>query len=103
MSNNGSSFKALVQAIVDSYQADPKTRHIDSGHLPNRDTIIELLRRIRELIFPGYFGKQNLTSATLEYHVGELITVIHDKLFEQINNAIRHHATRSGNPCPSCD
>jgi len=103
MSNDGTNFKALVESIVASYQADPKTRHIDAGHLPNRDTIIELLRRIRELIFPGYFGKQNLTSSTLEYHVGELITIIHDKLYEQINNAIRHHATRSGNPCPNCD
>lgn len=103
MSNDGTNFKALVQAIVTSYQADPKTRHIDSGHLPNRDTIIELLRRIRELIFPGYFGKQNLTSGTLEYHVGDIIGQIHDKLFEQVHNAIRHQATRRGKECPTCD
>jgi serine O-acetyltransferase len=96
-------FKALVQAIVTSYQEEPRTRHIDAGHLPNRDTIIELIKLIRELIFPGYFGKQNLTARTLEYHVGELITVIHDKLFEQVNNAIRHQATRRGTECPSCD
>ena len=103
MPNNQTNFTALVQAIVTSYQDEPKTRHIDAGHLPNRDTVIELLKLIRELLFPGYFGKQNLTATGLDYHVGELITTIHDKLFEQVNNAIRHQATRRGADCPSCD
>jgi serine O-acetyltransferase len=103
MANDATNFRSLVQAIVNSYQAEPRTRHIDAGHLPNRDAIIELIKLIRELLFPGYFGKQNLTSRTLEYHVGELITVIHDKLYEQVNNAIRHQATRRGADCPSCD
>jgi serine O-acetyltransferase len=103
MDNDNTLFKSLVQAIVASYGAEPKTRHIDAGHLPNRDTIIELIKLIREVLFPGYFGKQNLTHAKLEYHVGELLAVIHDKLYEQVNNAIRHRATRRGNPCPNCD
>jgi serine O-acetyltransferase len=103
MPNDVLGFKSLVQAIVTSYQDEPRTRHIDAGHLPNRDTIIELIKLIRELLFPGYFGKQNLTARTLDYHVGELLTVIHDKLFEQVNNAIRHQATRRGAECPSCD
>jgi serine O-acetyltransferase len=103
MSQEQLGFHSLVEAIVSSYQTEPKTRHIDAGHLPNRDTIIELIRQIRELLFPGYFGRQNLTSRTLEYHVGELITSIHDKLYEQVNNAIRHQATRTNTDCPNCD
>jgi serine O-acetyltransferase len=103
MANDTPLHQALVQAIVASYEAEPRTRHIDAGHLPNRDVIIELTKLIRELLFPGYFGKQNLTARTLEYHVGELITIIHDKLYEQVRNAIRHQATRSGAECPNCD
>jgi serine O-acetyltransferase len=94
---------SLVQAIVTSYQEEPRTRHIDAGHLPNRDAIIELVELIREVLFPGYFGKQNLTNSRLIYHVGDLITMIHDKLYEQVNNAIRHQATRRGADCPHCD
>ena len=65
MSQEKHGFRSLVEAIVSSYQAEPKTRHIDAGHLPNRDAMIELIRQIRELLFPGYFGKQNLTNRTL--------------------------------------
>jgi serine O-acetyltransferase len=106
MSNDANNFRSLVQAIVTSYQAEPQTRHIDAGHLPNREAIVELIKLIRELLFPGYFGKQNLTARTLEYHVGELINIIRDKLCEQVNNAIRHQATRRGGggaDCKNCD
>lgn len=94
---------SLVQAIVTSYHDQPITRHIDAGHLPNRDSVIELVKLIRELLFPGYFGKQNLTEKGLTFHVGELLTVIHEKLHKQVHNAIRHQAKRRGVECPTCD
>src|SRR5579862_4276032 len=103
MSDEATNFRALVEAIVTSYQAEEKTRHIDAGELPNRDRIVELIRLIRELLFPGYFGRQNLTSATLEGHVSEIVAVIRERLFEQVRNAIRHQATRRGAECPTCD
>ncbi len=103
MSDDSTNFRALVDAIVTSYQAEEKTRHIDAGELPNRDRIIELIRLIRELLFPGYFGRQNLTTATLEGHVSEIVAVIRERLFEQVKNAIRHQATRRGADCPSCE
>ena len=94
-------FTELVAAIVASDLAEPITRHIDAGSLPNRDAVIDLVKKLRELLFPGYFGKQNLTSQTLEYYVGELLGEIRGQLFEQIRNVIRHQATRHGNPV--CD
>jgi len=64
--------------------------------------IIEIIQQLRELIYPGYFGKQNLESSTLEYHAGAMISSIHDKLLNQIGNAIRHQASRRGEPVPEC-
>ena len=47
MGNEAEGFKSLVGAIVASYESDAKTRHIDSGHMPNRDTIIEIVKLMR--------------------------------------------------------
>ncbi len=94
-------FTDLVAAIVASDLAEPVTRHIDAGSLPNRNAVIDLVKKLRELLFPGYFGKQNLTTQTLEYYVGELLGEIRSQLFEQVRNVIRHQATRHGNP--PCD
>jgi len=96
-------FQSLVAAIVASDLAEPRTRHIDAGYLPNRDTVIEIVKLMRELLFPGYFGRQHLTSSTLEFHVEELLRAIDTRLFEQARNAIRHQANRRGQACTDCD
>jgi serine O-acetyltransferase len=101
--NNPTEFKQLVAAIVASDLGEPRTRHIDAGSLPNRSKVIELVTQLRELLFPGYFGRQHLTSSTLEYHVEEQLRAIDSGLFEQARNAIRHQATRRGVPCLDCD
>jgi len=100
---NPRNFQSLVTAIVASDLAEPRTRHIDAGYLPNRDTVIEIVKLIRELLFPGYFGRQHLTSSTLEFQVEELVRSIDVRLFEQARNAIRHQASRRGQPCTDCD
>jgi len=95
---------ALVGALVTSYQSQPRTRHIDAGLLPSRDVVIDLVRLLRELLFPGFFGRQNLNSRNLSYHVGEMVGLIHDRLFDQVRNAIRHQQQRAGNvACVNCD
>jgi len=91
-------FTDLVTAIVASDLGEPLTRHIDAGSLPNRDAVIDIVKKLRELLFPGYFGKQNLTTQTLEYYVGELLGDIRGQLLEQVRNVIRHQATRHGSP-----
>jgi len=90
-------FAGLVGAIVASDLDEPLTRHIDAGSLPNRDKVIDLVKKLRELLFPGYFGKRNLSTHTLEYYVGELLGEIRGLLFNEVRNAIRHQANRHGN------
>ena len=92
------SFTDLVGAIVASDLAEPLTRHIDAGSLPNREEVTDIVRKLRELLFPGYFGKQNLSAQTLDYYVGELLGDIRARLLRQVDNVIRHQAARHGDP-----
>ena len=82
----------LVDEIVDSYYSDARTRHIDAGDFANRMAVIEIIHALRELLFPGFFGKQVLASGTLKFHAGTLVIAIRDKLVEQVRNAIVHRA-----------
>ena len=84
----------LVQNITESYRSQPITRHIDAGKLASRNTIIEVITLLRELLFPGYFGRQNLASEAIQYHVGDLLVEIRNLLYEQIEGALRHTARR---------
>ncbi|UWG98117.1 serine acetyltransferase [Dehalobacter sp. DCM] len=80
----------LISHIASSYQEQPNSYTKITCQLPSRDAIIEIIRLLRELLFPGYFGKQNLTDNTLDYHIANLLIEINEKLTQQIMYALRY-------------
>lgn len=84
----------LLSKISMSYKEEQYIIPQDLGPLPNRDVIIEISKLLRQLIFPGYFGKKSFESEAQIYHVGQLITVIFEKLSEQIAYALKHQENR---------
>lgn len=80
----------LVKRIVDSYRAYPATHHLDATFLPNRERTIEIIELLRRLIFPGFFDEQRLTSDTIQYHVGDLLNQVRDRLYAQVREALRY-------------
>ncbi len=94
----------LTQDIIASYGRYAETQYIGATFLPNRDVVIQLVKTMRELLFPGFFGRQNLTQGDLQFHVSSMLGSIRDMLFDQVRRAIRHQHQRSGKgDCENCD
>ncbi|MBW7457542.1 serine O-acetyltransferase [Paenibacillus sepulcri] len=91
---------SLVKDIVASHREHPQTISLDSADLPNRDSIIEIIHLLRGLLFPGYFGKQKLSDATIEYHIGDMLINIHEKLHEQLSCVLKLQESQDGDLCP---
>ncbi len=101
----GEQLPALVEKIVDSYNRDERTRHIDSGYLPNRAEIEDIIQLLLEISYPGYFGRQNLNPFNIRFHVGELLPKLGEKLFEQVLQALCYQTQCPGKfewDCPQC-
>src|SRR6185369_708068 len=82
---------AVVDAIVKSVVNDhPHLQHLNRVYLPSRDVIIGSIERLRQLLFPGYFGKQGLTTANVPFRLGELVIELSDMLFEQVRCCLRY-------------
>jgi len=86
--------KLTVEAIISSYEKDSCTRHVDDARLPNQAAVVELIHLLRDLLFPGFFGKQAISALMLPYHVGSLLDVIHDRLLRQVRHAVTHQQCR---------
>jgi len=71
--NIGPRLDELVDGVVRSYWTHPLCRHLDRAHLPAREGVEELIERLLELVYPGFFGRQDLTQHNVSYHVGELL------------------------------
>lgn len=80
--------EVLVGEILDSYRAFPETCSIDSKNRLNKDIIIDILEKIRCIVFPGFFELKNLNSDSIEYHVGELLEDIRYRLQKQVAKAL---------------
>lgn len=78
----------LTDAIVKSYRSDRRTQRIGAEFLPGRDAIVEIIHEIRELLFPGYFGRLALTAENARYHVGNLLIRLCEQLTEQIYHCL---------------
>src|SRR6266446_4930892 len=80
----------ITDAIVATYLECKHINHLGHRPLPNRDAVIEILADLVEILFPGFARRQNLHMGNVEYHVGDLVDGLHDKLTVQIARAMRH-------------
>jgi len=64
--------------------------------LPSRAAIVETIGELRQLLFPGFFGKLALTRANVRYHVGDLLVRVGELLAEQIFQCLLYGAVREG-------
>ncbi len=82
----------LVGEILESYQEYPQICSIDTKHRLNNEIIIDLLEKIRCIVFPGFFELKNLKQDSIEYHIGELLEDIQYRLTKQVTKALYHRA-----------
>jgi len=72
-------------------------------HLPNRGVIIDIIKSLRRVIFPGYFGNENISVTRPDYFLGNTMTEIYEALIEQIKIAFIYRECRKCTPDERAD
>lgn len=80
----------VVASLIDSILHEPRTRHLGPTRLPSRQAAGELVELLRELMFPGYFGKRGLTRQDLPGHIHQLVARIAKLAEEQVRGVLRY-------------
>jgi serine O-acetyltransferase len=98
----------VVDALVKSTTAQPKLQHLNRVFLPNRDEIIKAIRLLRQIIYPGYFGQQVLTTQNISLHTAELVAELTEILYSQVRCCLRYRQQIPGSDgdkdkCEECD
>lgn len=81
---------AIIERITRSILADPRISHVGTTHLPDRAAVGELVELIRELVFPGFFGRRDLTHETVSAHVRDLLHRVVRHLENQVRAVLRY-------------
>jgi serine O-acetyltransferase len=99
---------AVVDALVKSITGEPRMQHLNRVFLPSRDAIVQAIEILRQMIYPGYFGQQGLTTHNVTYRMGELVIELTDILYEQVRCCLRYKrqipgADGDSDVCEECD
>ena len=80
----------ITEALMATYAECKHINHLGHKPLPSREAIVDILADLMDILYPGYVRRQNLHIGNVEYHIGDLIDGLHDKLTQQIARALRH-------------
>jgi serine O-acetyltransferase len=76
----------LSEELLESYLGDERARRISRHYLPSREAIAEILQSVLDLMYPGYFGRGDLTREDL----GGFVTHALGELAPKIEREMEH-------------
>ncbi len=83
--------KKTGASLIENHKKSELINPVLEKQLPNRDAIIDIIRELRKVFFPGYFDNEYLTGELSEYYVGDKLTKIFASLSRQIEIAFSYH------------
>ncbi len=78
----------LSTELLDSYLSDERGRRISQRYLPSREAIVEILRAVLDLMYPGYFGRRDLNADNLSAHIVQMAAALAPKLERELEHCL---------------
>ena len=79
---------SIVAGIAKNYSATEIFFTDPDKHFPNKRAIINIIKDLRRVMFPRYFGDETPTGTNPEYFIGETLIRIEDSLRRQLKEAL---------------
>ena len=78
----------LTVEFLKSYMGDERGRRISRRYLPSREAIVEILESVLDLMYPGYFGRRDLSKDNLQAHVAQSMAALAPKLEREMEHCL---------------
>ena len=73
-----SQLPAIAEEIIDNCNDRECYTHVDYEPIPSREGVIEIIDRLKEILFPGYFTRGKLDPINLRYSMGQSTAHVFD-------------------------
>lgn len=93
----------IVKELVGSCAKGTCFDHVGPEPIPSREAVVNIVNRVRRLLYPGYFIRNRLEKFNLGYYLGQEAIALFEIMSEQIALALRHDCIRHDLPCVQCD
>jgi len=93
----------ITETIIASCYDKTCYTHIDYEPIPSEGYVVDIINKLKEILFPGYFTREKIDPVNLKYYMGQSVSVLFDMLSVQIAHSIRHDCFRYDLPCSECE
>ncbi|MBW1839131.1 MAG: serine acetyltransferase [Deltaproteobacteria bacterium] len=86
----------IIGEIVDTYDSEDGINHIEGPNLPSRDRVVEVTASFLDVLFPGYYEKQELSRGDVTYYIWEKIAFIYHNLSRESLKSLKSFNNKQG-------
>ena len=83
--------EGVVDRILEDYRLDREIDQMDIFRHPDRDVVVELIAKLRRILFPGYFRDKNYHIYNAKHNLSMLIEDVLYNLSNQIALVLKGH------------
>lgn len=80
----------IITQLIDSYRDTGVMHDLESTRLPRHQTVVEIIRRIRSVVFPVHLEREPITEDNITGILREELAVIRDMLSEQVARCLSY-------------
>ncbi len=78
----------VSEELLESYLGDERARRIARRYLPSREAIAHILQSVLDLMYPGYFGRGDLSRENLEDYVTHALAELAPKIEREMEHCL---------------
>lgn len=94
----------VVKQLCANGHSITSRRFSGDAPMPSVDMLSEIVEDLRSVLFPGYYGRPEITPATLPYYIGSTLDRVERQLADQINRGYCFVCDRQGKErCKDCE
>jgi len=94
----------IVAELIETTKTEDSADHVGYPMIPSTQSIIEILKLLETILYPGYVGHQKLDWSKLNYYLGNQLNKVYELLTSQISKSLMHEcgAVKEGS-CKECE
>jgi len=89
----------LVDDVMNSYREVGGMDHLEGRDLPSKKVVIDVLKDLFTILFPGYLGDSEITKANVKFRLGTTLTSVYTRLTGEVEKSLKY-ICRKITECP---
>lgn len=91
MNDKKTAILKAAKSLTENYASEELFMPKSGRRLPNRSVIIDIVRDLKSIVFPGYFSIDTSATVFPEYYAGHRLIDVYERLKNQIEIALLYH------------